>query len=143
MTFAARTSLGQQAVKGGLENSLAAAVKWNQLNTESGASVLAQPSLDPKATPKTPVKSDVVMPAPGYAIHRGRLSQDQQSYVAGLAASTKLTWEEKVEHIVLLSPTLSASGGVKRLSDELLKSLGDPKAALTELMWAVQNADAS
>ena len=83
------------------------------------------------------------MPSPGYAIHRGRLSQDQQSYVAGLAASEKLTWEQKVEHIVSLSPTLTANGGVKRLSDELLKSLGDPKAALTELMWAVQNADAS
>lgn len=143
MTFAARTSLGDKAVKGGLESSLAAAIKWNQTTGESGASVLAQPSLDPKAKPKTPIKSDVVMPSPGYAIHRGRLSQDQQSYVAGLAASQKLTWEQKVEHIVSLSPTLTANGGVKRLSDELLKSLGDPKAALTELMWAVQNADAS
>lgn len=143
MVFAARTSLGQQAVKGGLENSLAAAIKWNQANTDSGTNVLAQPSLDPKAKPKTPVKSDVVMPSPGYAIHRGRLSQDQQSFVAGLAASEKLTWEQKVEHIVALAPTLNASGGVKRLSDELLQSLGDPQAALTELMWAVQNADAS
>ena len=83
------------------------------------------------------------MPSPGYAIHRGRLSQDQQSYIAGLAASEKLTWEQKVEHIVTLSPTLAASGKVKRLSEELLKSLGDPQAVLTELMWAVQNAEAS
>jgi hypothetical protein len=143
MTFAARTSLGEQAVKGGLENSLAAAVKWNQPASEVGASILAQPSLDPKSKPKTPIKSDVVMPSPGYAIHRGRLSQDQQTYVAGLVASEKLTWDQKVEHIVTLSPKLTASAGVKRLSEELLKSLGDPKAALTELMWAVQNADAS
>ncbi len=143
MTFAARTSLGEQAVKGGLESSLAAAVKWNKNNSDATTTVLAQPSLDPKAAPKTPVRSDVVMPSPGYAIHRGRLSPNQQSYVAGLAASNKLTWEQKVEHIVTLSPALSASGGVKQLSDELLKSLGDPKAALTELMWAVQNADAS
>jgi len=143
MAFAARSSLGEQSVSGGLENSLAAAIKWNQTNSQGGASVLAQPSLDPNVEPKTPIKSDVVMPSTGYAIHRGRLSQDQQSYVAGLAASEKLTWEQKVEHIVWLSPTLTASGGVKRLSDELLKSLGDPKAALTELMWAVQNADAS
>jgi Protein of unknown function (DUF1553) len=143
MTFAARTSLGKQTAQGGLENSLAAAIQWNQAKTVSGASVLAQPSLDPKSKPKASITSDVVMPSPGYVIHRGRLSQDQQSYVAGLAASEKLTWEQKVEHIVLLSPTLIASGGVKRMSDELLKSLGDPKAALTELMWAVQNADAS
>lgn len=143
MTFAARTSLGERAVKGGLENSLAATVKWNQANSERGGAVLAQPSLDPKLKAKSPVKSDVVMPAPGYAIHRGRLSQDQQSYVTTLAASEKLTWEQKVDHIVALSPTLTASGGVKRLSEDLLKALGDPKAALTELMWAVQNADAS
>ena len=143
MTFAARTSLGEQTVKGGLENSLAAAVKWNQPTNEVGTSILAQPSLDPKSKPKTPIKSDVVMPSPGYAIHRGRLSQDQKTFVAGLAASEKLTWDQKVEHIVTLSPKLTASAGVKRLSEELLKSLGDPKAALTELMWAVQNADAS
>ncbi len=143
MTFAARSSLGEKAVKGGLEKSLAAAVKWNQTSKEVSPNVLAQPSLDPKVKPKTPVPSDVVMPSPGYAIHRGRLSQDQQSYVAGLAASEKLTWEQKVEHIVALSPTWTTSGEVKRLSDALLKSLGDPKAALTELMWAVQNADAS
>ena len=143
MTFAARTSLGERAVKGGLENSLVAALKWNQSKTEGGASVLAQPSLDLKVEAQAPVKSDVVMPASGYAIHRGRLSQDQRSYIAGLAASEKLTWEQKVEHIVALSPTLAASGNVKRLSEELLKTLGDPQAVLTELMWAVQNADAS
>jgi hypothetical protein len=83
------------------------------------------------------------MPSPAYAIHRGRLSQDQLSYIAGLAASEKLTWEQKVEHIVRLSPTLAASENVKRMSEELLKSLGDPKSVLTELMWAVQNAEAS
>ena len=143
MTFAARTSLGERAVKGGLENSLAAALKWNHSKREGGASVLAQPSLDPTVKPLPPIKSDVVMPAPGYAIHRGRLSEHQQTYIAGLAASEKLTWEQKVEHIVTLSPTLTASGNLKQLSEELLKSLGDPQAVLTELMWAVQNAEAS
>lgn len=141
MTFAARTSLGE--AQGGLESSLAAAVKWSQPNSEGGASVLAQPSLDPTVKPQALIKSDVVMPAAAYAIHRGRLSQNQQSYVASLVVSEKLTWEQKVEHIVSLSPSLTASGGVKRLSKELLETLGDPTAALTELMWAVQNADAS
>ncbi len=143
MTFAARTSLGEQAVKGGLESSLAAAVKWNQPSSEGGTSVLAQPGLAPSTKSNVTIKSDIVMPSTGYAIHHGRLSPVQQSYVAGLAASEKLTWEQKVEHIVSLSPMLTVSGGVKKLSEELLKSLGEPKAALTELMWAVQDANAS
>ena len=149
MTFAARSSLGQQAVKGGLENALAAATKWNQSITASsnsvqanGPSVLAQPNVDPKLKSKTPVKIESMMPAVGYAIHRGRLSGGQKTFISRLAASEKLTWEQKVEHIVSLSPNQSTSNNVKRLSEELLKSLNDPGAALTELLWAVQNVDA-
>ena len=150
MTFAARSSLGQQAVKGGLENALAAATKWNQSITASansvqtnGPSVLAQPNVDPKLKSKSPAKVESMMPAVGYAIHRGRLSDGQRTFISRLAASDKLTWEQKVEHIVSLSPNQSTSNNVKRLSDELLKSLNDPSAALTELLWAVQNVDAS
>ncbi len=150
MTFAARTSLGQQAVKGGLENALAAATRWNQTIGSGSSSVqgngpivLAQPSVDSKVKSKTPVKTDIVMPAVGYAIHRGRLSSEQRTYISRLVASDKLTWEQKVEHIVSLSPNQSAGSNVKRISDELLKSLNDPSAVLTELLWAVQNADAS
>ncbi len=150
VTFAARTSLGQQAVKGGLETSLAAAAKWNQAMSSSPRfgqsdepSVLAQPSVDPKLKLKTPAKSDVLMPAVGYAVHRGRLTSDQRAYISRLVASEKLTWEQKVEHIVSLSPTQSASNQVKRMSNELLKTLDNPSEVLAELLWAVQNADAS
>ena len=147
MTFAARTSLGEQAVKGGLENSLAALVKWNQAGdsaaNSNGSTVLAQPSLDPKLRLKNSVKSDVSMPAVGYVIHRGRLSADQQAYIDRLVASDKLSWDQKVEHIVGLVPGQTMSSGVKRMSEELLKLLNNPSEVLTELMWAVQNAEAS
>ena len=145
MAFAARSSLGDSAVKGGLESSLAALVKWNQSSAvgTDGASVLAQPSLDPKIKLKNAVKSNGASPAIGYVIHRGRLSKGQRNYIDRLVASKKLSWEQKVEHVVSLSPGNSATSNVKRMADELLKSLDDPTDVLTELFWAVQNADAS
>ncbi len=147
MTFAARTSLGERAVNGGLENAIAAVVKWNQ-TSESGsntnsANVLAQPNLNPNLKLKNAVKADFTMPAVGYVVHRGRLSDSQRDYIGRLVASDKLSWEQKVEHIVSLSPNQSVTGGVRRMSDELLKSLKNPSEVLAELLWALQNAEAS
>ena len=83
------------------------------------------------------------MPAVGYVVHRGRLSADQRAYIDRLVASDKLSWDQKVEHVVGLVPGQTMSSGVKRMSDELLKSLNNPSEVLTELMWAIQNAEAS
>ncbi len=127
----------------GIEKSLASIIKWNQ-PSESGSTILAQPSLDLRAKSKQLVQDDKVsMPAVGYVVHRGQLSETQQAYLKQLADSEKLTWEQKLEHVVALAPGQSLSAGVKRLSDELLKSLNDPNAVLVELLWAVQAGSAS
>ncbi len=128
MTFAAKTSLGHSAAKSGsgLEGSLASALKWNQ-STGVDTRVLAQPNLNPKAKPSTPVKSDVLMPTPSYIVHRGRVSAAQQEFLDRLLASEKLSWKQKVEHVVSLSPGLTTNNRVVRLADELMQQLKDPR----------------
>ncbi len=117
MTFAAKTSLGNSAAKSGsgLEGSLASSLKWNQ-STGVDTRVLAQPNLNPKAKPSTPVKSDVLMPTASYIVHRGRVSAAQQEFLDRLLASEKLSWKQKVEHVVSLSPGLTTNNRVVQLT---------------------------
>ncbi len=139
-TFAAKTTLGQTSKKS-LEGAIASVIKWNASKVDR--SVLAQPDATANASAAKETKLDIVMPAQGYIVHHGRLSSGQAEFVNKLIASERLTWDQKVDHIVSLAPQLSVSPAVKTMIDDLNKMLGDKKAVLTELMWIVQNANAN
>ncbi len=139
-TFAAKTTLGQTSKKS-LEGAIASVIKWNASKLDR--SVLAQPDATANAGTAKETKLDIVMPAQGYIVHHGRLSTGQAEFVNKLVASERLTWDQKVDHIVSLAPRLSVTPAVKTMIDDLNKMLGDKKAVLTELMWIVQNANAN
>lgn len=118
-----------------LEDALASAIKWNETHSKNRV-LLAQPVPNPnaKATPK--VASDVVMPSKSYVLHQGRLTASQKLYLESLLTSSKLSWHQKVEHVVALSPNSNSSGRIERQADELLQFLNDPSATLAEILWA-------
>jgi hypothetical protein len=132
-------------------------IKWNAAKIDTR--VLAQPQVNPtrpnpsKSNPSNPpaapkltpeIKSEVMMPAASYVIHHGRLTEAQSAFLDKLLASDKLSWEQKVDHVISLSPSLKHGRQTKAQIEELNKTIAiaDKKAVLSELLWIVQNANA-
>ncbi|MCA9193300.1 MAG: hypothetical protein KDB03_16125 [Planctomycetales bacterium] len=63
------------------------------------------------------------------------------AYVDRLLASQKLSWEQRVAHVIELGDMSANSPRVQQMANELLVHKGgDPKATLLELMWVVENS---
>lgn len=149
LLFAAGPSLGQSAESESLEASLAATVKWSSRSADEQRSLLAQPTalLDNGLgeTPKseTVETSDNWLPL-GYALHGERQTRAQRMYVNRLLRAERLSWEDRVEHVVGLSNGAETNSRIQHLAKVLLEqNAGDAKQALLRLLWAVQNSDAS
>ncbi len=152
LNFATGPSQPLGAEASSLESSLAAVLKWQGQNETLGANpgetTLAQP------TPVLPTSEkdrrkllekqarDSTLPSLSYALHGELPSPRDAQLVSRLLASRRLSWEQRVMHIVLLNPDNAVNGRVKHLADELLrKHSGDARSALFDLLWAVQNSD--
>lgn len=115
---------------------------------DARATLLAQPTPEPslggkgsKPPRSAEVRSSANLPAEmdDSWLH-GRLHTDAEiAYVRRLLQSERLSWEQRVEHIVRLSPRHIANGRVQQLAGELLQSSrGEAEAALLDLLWAVE-----
>jgi hypothetical protein len=148
LVFAAGPTLGRSPEAQSLEASLAAAVEWNRRDSGEYRSMLAQPASSlapPPATGSAPAAQMAAseLPSLGYAIHGERQARAQRNFVNRLLRAERLSWEERVEHVVGLSSGEVASSRIQHLAKVLLEqNSGDAKAALLRLLWAVQNSDA-
>lgn len=147
LVFAAGPTLGRSPEAQSLEASLAAAVEWNNRDNAEYRAMLAQPAplLNPQPSSTSPTIQQAAseLPSLGYAIHGERQALAQRNFVNRLLRADRLSWEERVEHVVGLSSGEVASSRIQHLSKVLLEqNSGDAKAALLRLLWAVQNSDA-
>jgi len=147
LVFAAGPTLGRSPEAQSLEASLAAAVEWNNRDGGEYRAMLAQPAplLNPQPSSTSPTIQQAAseLPSLGYAIHGERQALAQRNFVNRLLRADRLSWEERVEHVVGLSSGEVASSRIQHLAKVLLEqNSGDAKAALLRLLWAVQNSDA-
>ncbi len=152
LAFAAGPTLGRSPEAQSLEASLVAAVEWNSRDTGEYRAMLAQPASllnPPLSSSPSPTSAEASplaaseLPSLGYAIHGERQALAQRNFVNRLLRADRLSWEERVEHVVGLSSGEVASSRIQHLAKVLLEqNSGDAKAALLRLLWAVQNSDA-
>jgi hypothetical protein len=124
-----------------LENSLLAVVEWKRPGDANAT--LAQPATATNnGKPKLP--SSVTMPAMSFILHGQQPTISQQNFVKSLLKAERLSWEQRVEHVVGLRGCYSTSDRVQQLARQLLEeNSGDASSALLQLLWAVQNSNAS
>ncbi len=144
--FAAAPTLGHGSAGRSLEQSLASVVQWLSRPADRPRDVLlAQPSPQPakpgaKANPST---ASLQLPPLGFVIHREVPTPAEQAFVRRLLAANRLSWEQRVEHIVELSDSDVATGRVQELAKQLLQYRdGDMEQALYDVLWAVNNVSA-
>ncbi|MEZ6138026.1 MAG: DUF1553 domain-containing protein [Pirellulaceae bacterium] len=137
LVFAAGPSLQPQSQS--LEASLATVIKWNTPTDIDRTATLAQPSTDNQPS-KPRVPNSVAMPSLSYILHGQQPTISQESFVNRLLRAKRLSWEQRVDHVVGLSNRTTAGSRVQQLAKELLEqNNGDARAALLHLLWAVQN----
>lgn len=126
-----------------LERSLVLATNYRRSSTGDEAT-LAQPA--PKVTPgKSPRK-----PAPlarsspdelAFTLGADHVSFGNARYVDSLLGSSRLTWDQRVGHVVKLDASGRVSDRVRELANTLLQQHdGNSRAALLDLLWAVQRS---
>ncbi len=131
----------------GFEDNMAIALR---LRTGSVDSTLAQPNtatsngqplnnLQSKGKQSSVLQAGSLFPV-GFALSGERPSENQRNYVASLMKAERLSWEDRVQHVVLLNPTVTGNARVQYLAQTLLqKHNGDAMSALLDLLWAVEN----
>lgn len=130
-----------------LKASLASVLQWRERSNADEETALAQPlpnlapipastpdsvakTLDSKASVTTNELDDRLRLAPPSAA--------ELAFVDRLLANQRLSWKDHVEHIVCLAPEVRVDKRIRFLADELLRQhKGDARAALLDLLWAV------
>ncbi|RMF38259.1 MAG: DUF1549 domain-containing protein [Planctomycetota bacterium] len=144
--FAAAPSLGQGNGNGDLVQSLASVVRWiSNPPKDQRETMLAQPLLkEAKPGERRQQSADSLqLPPLGFVIHREVPTPAEQAFVRRLLSADRLSWEQRVAHIVELSDTEVASGRVQELAKQLLQHRhGDMEQALYDVLWAVHHASA-
>lgn len=87
----------------------------------------------PNRTPSSELPADFVLGA-------DHVSTPNARYVDRLLAADRLSWKDQVQHVVLLEANNRYSDRVLQLANTLLqRHNGNSRAALLDLLWAVQN----
>lgn len=126
-----------------LQDNLKYVVQWRASGKPQP--VLSQPSPDlPKLSPDRLVKNlknQRPTFSSSFAVHGLRHTMAEEAFVDRLLRSEKLTWQERVQHVVGLTGANGASDDTQFSAKELLQHhSGDSKAALLDLLWATQNS---
>lgn len=135
--FAAAQPRDQQP----LERSLMLAANYRKSSTGDEAT-LAQPApttrkSSPKPAPRGKSNPDQL----AFTLGADHVSFGNAHYVDSLLDSTRLTWDQRVNHVVKLDATGRVSDRVRELANTLLQRHdGDSRAALLDLLWAVQRS---
>jgi hypothetical protein len=142
LAFAAGPALDASPESTSLEASLLAVVEWTRATDRSADdNLLAQRTPSEQPVLDANRANSIKMPALGYILHGEQHTIAEQDFVARLLSAKRLSWEERVEHVVGLGGRYSANSRVQKLAKELLEqNAGDPKIALLQLLWAVENA---
>ena len=140
--FASGTTLGRSSTRN-LESSLTVLAKWgkrsNNRSMDSIDVTLAQPDLS-KSDPSKAIKTDVAFPPLSFSIHGERVMTAERDYVQKLLKS-RLSWEQSVSHIVMLSEYEKNDQRTQQMARSLLdRKGGDAEAALLALLWAVKDS---
>ena len=151
LNFATGPLRSPGAESASLESSLAAVLNWQGKSMQglgkSSDTTLAQPTptlpMNESARRKLAQKqTQASTPSASYSLHGELASPQDADFVSRLLASTRLSWDQCVMHIVLINPDNTVNGRVKHLADELLRQHGgDARSALLDLLWAVRNSD--
>lgn len=126
-----------------LQDNLKYVVQWRA--TSKPQPVLSQPSPDlQKVSPERlakNLKNQRPTFSSSFAIHGLRHTMAEEAFIDRLLRSEKLTWQERVQHVVGLTGANGTSDDTQFSAKELLQyHSGDSKAALLDLLWAAQNS---
>lgn len=121
-----------------LQDNLNYVVTWR--SNSKPKSMLAQPAqLDTAQKSLPPKTAEAVLFSSGFAVHGLRHTVAEQAYVDRIIKAEKLTWVERVQHVVGLSSMGLANDDIQFSAKELLQQhSGNAKSALLDLMWAVR-----
>lgn len=143
-TFATGAKTSQPTnTRARLQDNLKYVVQWRA--TSKPQPVLSQPSPDlQKVSPERlakNLKNQRPTFSSSFAIHGLRHTMAEEAFVDRLLRSEKLTWQERVQHVVGLTGANGTSDDTQFSAKELLQyHSGDSKAALLDLLWAAQNS---
>lgn len=151
LVFATGGHQSELPSRSSLDRSLAAVVKWSSSSDalESRRFMLAQPTSRPiTASQLSKIESDsqesdlLTGSQLSYALHAEQPSVMAQNFVKRILKSQRLSWQQRVEHVVAISEYEVATARVQQLANELLQlNAGDAEAALLDLFWAVTHSD--
>jgi Protein of unknown function (DUF1553) len=135
--FATGVQPAASPLKKRLKDNLEYVVQWRA--SEPNA-LLAQPAPQSPNTKVVPAGKQEAPFSMDFAIHGLRHSATELAYVDRILRTEKLTWADRVQHIVGLSSMTQANDdGLQFAAKELLQHhSGDAKSALLDLLWAVQ-----
>ncbi len=138
--FAASNSATQSLP---LERNMVLAASFRKPSTADEIT-LAQSSATVAAPKKRPEPTAVKAPSADqldFTLSADHVSFANAQYVDTLLQSKRLTWEQRVGHVVLLDSHARVSDRVKQLANTLLQHHnGDSRAALLDLLWAVRRS---
>jgi Protein of unknown function (DUF1553) len=123
-----------------LRENIRYALQWRSTNKPSA--MLAQPSIgvDKNAQPM-PTNSSSSLPDfnASFALYNTQPSAHEIAYVNRLLQSQRLTWPERVQHVIELRKNTRANDELQVLANQLLEQhSGNAAAALQDLLWATQ-----
>jgi hypothetical protein len=139
-----------------LESTLLAVLDWNESGvisfSNSRAATLAQtaPTQNGAGSKRNGNPGNAArnsgepskLPTTDYLLHGEQHTSAEVEFVDRLLNSTRLSWEQRVDHIVALSIHQAPTGRVKQLAKQLLqRHNGDAQAAMLDLLWAVRSSN--
>ncbi len=140
-TFATGVRSQQLPAKRRLQDNLNYVVKWRADGKPQP--ILAQPSPDlkPGKIALNSLKSQRPTFSTSFAVHGLRHTVAEESYIDQLLKSQKLTWQERVQHVIGLNQGINVGDDIQLAAKELLQQhSGDARAALLDLLWATQSS---
>lgn len=126
----------------GLERSLMLAADFRRPTTGKEVT-LAQPTatIAPSGRAKDKSQKEPGPEQLAFTLGADHVSFANASFVDSLLQSKRLTWDQRVRHVVLLNSHARVTGRVQQLANTLLQHHnGDSRAALIDLLWAVERS---
>lgn len=140
-TFATGVQTQPQPARRRLQDNLKYVVNWR--TDGKPQPVLSQPSPDLSANKigLNSLKANRPTFSTSFAVHGLRHTVAEESYIDQLLKSSKLTWQERVQHVVGLNQGMNVGDDIQFSAKELLQQhSGDARAALLDLLWATQSS---
>lgn len=146
LVFASGNTLGITTEARSLNESLVALMRWShpQTKLDSGNTIFAQPDLQAKPPRRIGPGLELKIPSSSFVVHGEHHTRAERAFVERILKSSRLSWEQRVEHIVALSEYEVANSRIQKLAKDVLqRNAGDAEQTLLDLLWSVENSDHS